>query len=278
MVKALEIFICEYITLFNIKIFAFLAKILPEMKPNISIFFPAYNEEANIRALLEKATAIIRGIADNYELIVVVYEGSTDNTVNIVKYLSSKDAHINLVIQPRDKKGIGYAIRLGFESAKYDNIFYTDSDNQFDLDEIKNFLPYIKEHDVIAGYRESRKDPMLRIFTAKVYNLIVRLLFGVKERDVDCAFRFVNKRVFSKVKLICNLGLGTTELLVKARKYGFKIKQIPVVHYPRKAGSSVFEGKLINLPKPKVVFDLIREMRVLWKDIHNADFGVRSAE
>jgi len=237
------------------------------MKPDISIFFPAYNEEENIKPLLNKATEVMRNIARKYELIVVVYEGSTDNTIPIMRELSKKDSHIRYVIQPREKKGIGTAISMGFGSAEYSHIFYADSDNQFDVGEITNFLPYINEYDIVAGYRKSRKDPILRILTSKVYNTLVKGLFGVRERDVDCAFRYVNKRVFRRVKLICSLGLGTTELLVKARKAGFKIKEIPVTHYPRKAGKSVFEGKLTNLPKPKVVFDLLKEMRILWRDM-----------
>lgn len=239
------------------------------MKPDISIFFPAYNEEANIKPLLEKATNLMKELAENYEIIVVVYEGSSDNTINIVKGLSKKDNHIMLVLQPKAKKGIGYAIRMGFQSAKYPHIFYTDSDNQFELNEVKLFLPYIREYDIVAGFRKSRKDPFLRIFTSKVYNIIVKILFGVKERDVDCAFRYANKKIFEKINLVCNRGLGTSELLVKARKFGYKIKEIPVTHYQRKQGKSKFEGKFIAIPKPKVVFELIREMRALWKDLHS---------
>ena len=237
------------------------------MKPDITIFFPAYNEEENIRHLLENATQVMKSYANNYEILVIIYEGSTDNTIQIVKESCIKNTDIKLVIQPKEKKGVGYAIKIGFENAKYENIFYTDSDNQFDIKEISRFLPYIYEYDVIAGYRKNRNDPILRIISAKIYNLIMKLLFRVKERDVDCAFRYVNKRIFQKFNLVCSLGLGTTELLAKARIHKFKIKEIPVTHYPRIAGKSVFEGKLINLPTLSVVFDLIKEIRMLKKDL-----------
>lgn len=237
------------------------------MKPDISIFFPAYNEEENIIPLIKKATKVLQTHANQYEIIVIVYEGSTDNTIPIVNELAKSNSHIRLVIQPKDKKGVGHAILMGFQEAKYQNIFYTDSDNQFDLNEIENFLPCISEYDIIAGYRKKRKDPLPRLFTSKVYNLLVKILFRVKEKDVDCAFRYVNKKIFEKVKLICKLGLGTTEILVKARKYGYKIKQIPVTHYPRLAGKSVFEAKGLSLPKPRVVLDLLKEMKVLKEDL-----------
>ncbi len=238
------------------------------MKPDISIFFPAFNEEENIRPLLEKATSVMNKFANNYEIIIVVFEASTDNTINIVNEIIAKDNHVRLVIQPKEMKGIGYAIRQGFDSAKYEHIFYTDADNQFELEEIDRFVPYIGDYDVIAGYRKKRNDPFLRILTAIVYNIIVKILFGIKERDVDCAFRYVNKRVFEEVNLICKYGMGTSELLAKARKYGYKIKEIPVTHYPRKLGQSKFEGKRANLPRVGVVMSLVKELNLLWRDMH----------
>jgi len=232
------------------------------------MFFPAYNEERNIEKLVKDAISILKKIANKYEILIIVYEGSTDKTVPIVKNLSKKDKRVKLIIQPKDKKGVGYAIKMGFDNAKYDYIFYADSDNQFNLQEFKKFIPYLNTYDIIAGYRINRQDPFTRILTSKIYNTLIKIIFGTKERDVDCAFRFVNKRIFKKIKLICRLGVGTTELLVKARKAGFKIKEIGVHHYPRKAGSSVFESKGISLPKPKVVLDLVKEMIVLWRDLH----------
>ena len=232
------------------------------------MFFPAYNEEENIRKIIKDADSFLKKNSKNYEILIIVYEGSTDNTISITKELMKKNRHIKLVIQPKNKKGVGYATKMGFDAAKYNLIFYSDADNQFDLNELNKFLPYTEDYDIIAGYRINRQDPLTRIITSKIYNSIVRIVFGVKEKDVDCAFRLVNKRIFKRINLICMLGLGTTELLVKARKNGFKIKQIGVHHFPRKAGSSVFESKGISLPKPKVVFDLLREMFALWKDLH----------
>lgn len=238
------------------------------MKPNISMFFPAYNEEENIKKLVKDADYFLKNNSKNYEVLIIVYEGSTDDTVAVTKELIKKNKHIKLIIQPKNKKGVGYAIRMGFENSKYPYVFYADSDNQFDLNELKKFLPYINKYDIIAGYRLNRKDSPTRIITSEIYNTIVKLIFGVREKDVDCAFRFVNKKIFKKISLICRLGLGTTELLVKARKNGFRIKQIGVHHFPRKAGSSVFESKGIGLPRARVVFNLLEEMADLWKDLH----------
>ena len=237
-------------------------------KPDITMFFPAYNEEENIPKLLESATKILKEIANDYEILVIVYEGSTDGTISVVKRFIKKNHKIRLLLQPRDKKGIGYAKMMGFKNARYPYIFYADSDNQFDLMEFKKFLPYIGKYDVVAGYRIKRHDPKTRIIISRMYNSMMRLLFGAKERDLDCAFLLVNKKVINNISLICCTGVATTELLAKARKKRFKIKEIGVNHYPRILGKPVFEWEIgLNLPKPKVVLDILKEIFKLWFDM-----------
>lgn len=237
-------------------------------KPKISFFFPAYNEEKNLPKLIDDAKRVLEEHAGEWEILIVLYGGSTDKSAEIVNNYHKHDHRIRLVMQPKGEKGVGWGIKIGFDAAKYEHIFYADSDNQFDLREVTRFLPFINDFDVIAGYRIKRKDPWTRIMTSRVYNLLIKLLFHTKERDVDCAFRYVNKRVFEKVHLICRLGLGTSELLVKARKAGCKIKEVGVTHLPRYAGTSIFEAKGIPLPSFKVVSSLFGEMRLLWKDMH----------
>ena len=108
----------------------------------------------------------------------------------------------------------------------------------------------------------------MRIVISRIYNMILKLLFGVKERDLDCAFRLVSKRVINNISLVCRTGLATTELLAKARKKGFSIKEIGVHHYPRILGKPVFEWEIgLNLPKPRVVADILKEIVMLWFDI-----------
>lgn len=237
-------------------------------KPNITMFFPAYNEAENIPKLLSSATKILKEAANNYEILVIVYGGSTDGTMDIVKKFENKNKKIKLIIQPKDKKGIGYAKIMGFGNAKYPYIFYADADNQFNLEDFKKFLPYIYKYDIIAGYRIKRYDPKMRVVISKIYNAVMCMLFGAKERDLDCAFRLVNKRVINSISLICCTGVATTELLAKARKKGFKIKEVGVNHYPRVLGKPVFEWEIgLNLPKPKVVLDILKEMLKLWFDM-----------
>lgn len=231
------------------------------------MFFPAYNEAKNIPKLLNSALKVLKQVADEYEILVIVYEGSTDGTIDVAKKFADKNKKIKVLIQPRNKKGIGYANLMGFKNAKYPYIFYADSDNQFDLNDFKKFLPYIDKYDIIAGYRIKRQDPKMRIMVSKIYNVLMRLLFGVKERDLDCAFRLVSKRVINNISLICSTGVATTELLAKARKHGFKIKGVGVKHYPRKFGQPVFESRFFNFPKPRVVMNILKEIMLLYRDL-----------
>ncbi|HJN56451.1 MAG: glycosyltransferase family 2 protein [Candidatus Woesearchaeota archaeon] len=237
-------------------------------KPDITMFFPAYNEEENIQKLLTSAVKVLRQSANNYEILVIVYAGSTDKTIAVVKKFKKKNRRIKLLIQPKDKKGIGYAKIMGFKNARYSYIFYADSDNQFDLKEFKKFLPYIGKYDIIAGYRIKRHDPKARIIISKIYNIMMRTLFGTKECDLDCAFRLVNKKVINSISLKCRTGVATTEILAKARKKGFKIKEVGINHYPRKLGQPIFESKFLNLPKPKVVINIIKDILLLYGDLN----------
>ena len=233
----------------------------------ITVFFLTYNEEKNIPDIISSAISVLDEIAEQYEILIVNYDGSTDRSEEIIQEYSKKDPRIRLVHQPVEMKGVGYAIKLGFENAKFENIFYTDGDNQFNMKDLKRLMPFVDDYDVIACYRINRQDPWLRKFTSGVYNLIVRTIFRIKQKDVDCAFRLVKKRIFQKFKLVCRTGLATSELLAKANRAGFRIKQLGVKHYPRKKGQSIFETSWINLPKPKVVKELIDEIIRLNKDL-----------
>lgn len=235
-------------------------------KPKVSMFFPAYNEEENIAKLIDSAKRVLKEVAEEYEIIVVLYDGSTDKTRDIVKAYAQKDKRIKLVLQPKDQKGMGIALRMGLEACKHEIMFYADADNQFDLQEFKTFLPYLNEADMIIGYRMKRQDPLPRIITSKIYNYLIRFLFHPKARDVDCAFRMIKKSLYQKLDLQSRTGMFTSEMIIKARKLRAKIKEIGVHHYPRTAGQPVFVSGS-NLPKWKVVKDLLREMMELRRGI-----------
>jgi glycosyltransferase involved in cell wall biosynthesis len=201
---------------------------------NLSIVFPAHNEEDNINAAIDKARAVAMRLCTDYE-IVVVNDGSTDRTAALVMAASEADPRVRLVTHEVNK-GYGEALRTGFEAARLDLVFFTDADNQFDLDEIEQFLHYIEAVDVVCGYRIERQDPLIRRFFAKGWNVLVRALFYVPVRDIDCAFKLFRRTVFDRIDLESIGAMVNTELMVKVARSGASVVEVGVTHLPRTAG------------------------------------------
>jgi glycosyltransferase involved in cell wall biosynthesis len=200
----------------------------------LSIVLPAYNEEANVAAVVQQATTVATRFCDQHEII-VVDDGSADTTAAIVTSLSDEDPRIRLV-QHDTNLGYGGALKSGFLAANLDLVFFTDADSQFDLDELAVFLELIQSVDVVAGYRIKRCDPLLRRLMARAWNYLVRVLFYVPVRDIDCAFKLFRREVFDGLELESVGAMVNTELMVKLGRSGYRVVEIGVSHYPRTAG------------------------------------------
>jgi glycosyltransferase involved in cell wall biosynthesis len=201
----------------------------------LSIVLPAFNEEANIAAAIDRATAIASRHCAEHEIL-VVDDGSTDRTAAIVRELAATDSRIRLIQHPHNQ-GYGGALKSGFLAATLDLVFFTDADNQFDLAEIAEFLDLIDRVDVVAGYRIKRCDPLSRRLMAKAWNYLVRALFYVPVRDIDCAFKLFRREVFDGLELESVGAMVNTELMVKLGRSGYRVVEIGVTHYPRTAGA-----------------------------------------
>jgi glycosyltransferase involved in cell wall biosynthesis len=200
----------------------------------LSIVLPAFNEQANIADALDRARDVAERLSDDYE-IVVVDDGSRDRTAELVSLRAVDDPRVRLVRHERNL-GYGEALRTGFEAAKLDLVFFTDADNQFDLDELEGFMPLIEKVDVVAGYRIDRQDPPMRRFFAKGWNVLVRMLFYVPVRDIDCAFKLFRRSVFDRIDLESIGAMVNTELMVKLARSGASVVEVGVTHRPRTAG------------------------------------------
>ena len=223
----------------------------------ISVFFPAYNEEANIRQTVEKAVDVLEKIAKKWEII-VIDDGSKDRTGAIVKRLIKKEPRIRLITHTPNR-GYGAALKSGFYNSQYEWIAFTDSDGQFDFSEITKFFEKQKQTgaDLVIGYYLKRAVPFYRIWGSKLWELAVFLLFGLKVKDIDCGFKLIRKKVIDEIpRLEAERGpFISSELLIKAKKKGFKIVQLGVHHYPRKAGKATGASLKVVLSGLK---DLIR--------------------
>jgi glycosyltransferase involved in cell wall biosynthesis len=201
----------------------------------LSIVLPAYNEQANLRQAVERASEVAGRYCDEFEII-VVDDGSTDDTAALARDLAADDPTVRLV-QHDHNQGYGAALKSGFLTASLDLVFFTDADNQFELAEIEEFLELIDSVDVVAGYRIKRRDPLLRRINAKAWNYLVRALFYVPVRDIDCAFKLFRREVFDGLELESVGAMVNTELMVKLGRSGYRVVEIGVSHYPRLAGT-----------------------------------------
>jgi len=135
------------------------------------------------------------------------------------------------------------------------------------MEDMDTLLPMLETYDIISAYRVQRKDAFMRIFVANVYNVLIQVLFNLKVRDIDCAFKLYKKEVFNTMKLRAKTGLIDAEVLIKAKKQGFAIGQVGVTHYPRLKGQTIYAGGSIAIIKPKVVMDILKEIKILWKEL-----------
>jgi glycosyltransferase involved in cell wall biosynthesis len=225
----------------------------------LSVFFPAYNEEDNIARTVEKAFAVIPTIAKEFEII-VVNDGSTDKTAQHLKELSDKYKNLR-VITHQANRGYGASLKSGFVSAKYPYIFFTDADSQFDIRHIEKLIPLIERCDIAAGFRVKRQDPFYRIINAKLYNLLVRMLFGLKMSDIDCAFKLIKKQVIDTLVLESESQFISAEFLIKAKKKGFTIAQCGIEHFPRQKGRATGNNPLVVIRSFKELFKLWRQLK-----------------
>lgn len=221
----------------------------------LSLILPAHNEAGNIEAVVGRALEVLPQVVADYEVI-VVDDGSGDGTAEITERLAASNAHVR-VVHHEVNRGYGAALTSGFQAATGAAVMFMDSDRQFDISDIRALLPYVPHYDVVAGYRIKRRDPFYRIVFARVFGLAVWVLFGLRMRDIDCAFKIFRGDMLDGIELTTPGALINTELLIRLKQRGATIAQVGVNHYPRPAGES-------SGGSPKVVFRAMGETIRLW--------------
>jgi glycosyltransferase involved in cell wall biosynthesis len=221
---------------------------------SLSVFFPCYNEEANVERTTLAALEACRRITADFEVI-IVDDGSRDRTGEIADRLAGEHPQVR-VVHNRPNKGYGGALQSGFRAARKEWIFYTDGDGQFDFNEIPQLLPLLEHFDVVSAYRLDRKDPLIRKFNAFGWTVLCNLLLGLRLRDIDCAFKIYPKRFIEEVELWSQGALIDAEMLAKAARRGYRIGQIGVHHYPRTAGHQTGANLRVILRAFKELFKL----------------------
>jgi len=230
----------------------------PASVPSITVFFPCYNEAANIAPLVNKTLTILNKLTSDFE-IVIVNDGSTDGTGKVIDTLA---ADIDSVKAAHHEKNLGYgaALQSGFKAATKELVFYTDGDGQFDVGEMPGLLGLMRQYDIVSCYRLNRQEGLIRKLNGWAWTKLVCWMFGMKIKDIDCGFKLFKRRIFDNIEIRSTGALIDAEILARATRKGYTITQAGVHHYPRKTG----EQSGANL---SVIFRAFKELLKLRKDI-----------
>lgn len=208
-------------------------------RPGISVFFPAYNDAGTIASMVIAALHTCARLTDDYEVI-VVENGSTDYTVEVLEDLAARYEHLR-VLTHREPLGYGGALKIGFREARKELVFYTDGDAQYDAHELSLLVAALRpEVDIVQGYKIERHDPIFRIIIGRIYHWTVKLAFGLPVRDTDCDFRLIRKSALQRFTLKSKTGTIPVELVKKLHESGAIFAEVPVHHYHRAYGRSQF--------------------------------------
>ncbi|HEV2072459.1 MAG TPA: glycosyltransferase family 2 protein [Thermomicrobiales bacterium] len=226
---------------------------------SLSLVLPAHNEAENIEIVIQRALAILPLHTEVFEVI-PVNDGSKDATGQIIDRLSLMDERVRPV-HHKVNRGYGGALKSGFAASRNDYVMFMDSDRQFDIADIQRLAPFVSSHDIVAGFRMERSDQMVRRINAEIFNLAVRILFGVHLRDLDCAFKIFRGEQLRSLRLTTSGALINAEIQAKLRRQGAVLQQVGVPHYPRIAGSAT--GGSI-----RVILRAMKEIIQLWVRMH----------
>ncbi len=236
--------------------------------PELSALMPAYNEEEVLDSSISEAVAALDELSDKWELV-IVDDGSTDATPNILKEWSARDSRVRAVTQP-ENRGYSRALIDGFAACRYEAIFYTDADAQFDLEHIADLYPHLGKVDMVTGFRIGRQDRLFRHVTSAVYNWLQARMLGLRVKDVNCAFKLFRRSFFDQVELSSEGFLIDAELYARAQSAGLSWSQVGVPHRPRLSGSTTVSIS--------TVFETLRELRALKKSLEGAEVTSQNRE
>ncbi len=238
----------------------------------LSIFFPMWNEEEYLERAVNAATEISEelmaaGTITDYE-VVIVDDASTDATPRLADAASAANPRVKVVHHPVNRK-LGGSMKSGFVASTGDIVLYTDADLPFDMRELHKALRLMHQYeaDVVAAYRFDRTgEGYVRVIYSFFYNLLVRVLFGCRFRDVNFAFKLVRRRVLDRIELKSEGSFIDAELMVSARKMGMEVVQFGVDYFPRTRGVSTLSSPNVILKILKEAFALRRELNAISPD------------
>jgi glycosyltransferase involved in cell wall biosynthesis len=220
-----------------------------EKKPDITVFFPVYKDELTVAMVAEKAMAVCREIADQFEII-IINDCSPDRSGAIADELAAKHSFIR-VIHHSHNMGYGAALKTGFQHAKYDLICLTDGDDEYDLNDLKKMIKLKDFYDLIITFRYKKIYSNKRIFISYIYNKVLRWLFRTRFRDISTGMRLVRKTLIEDLNLTSDSPFIGAEITIKSMLKGYRIGEMGIQTFPREIGkgSSTSMKNIINTIK-----------------------------
>jgi glycosyltransferase involved in cell wall biosynthesis len=223
---------------------------------SLSLCLPALNEQDVIESTLDAAVAVLPELVRDFEVI-VVDDGSRDQTAAVVARCAEHDPRVRLVRHPRNR-GYGASVTTGMRAACGDLISFSDSDGQFTFVDLAQLLARLPGCDVVIGYRHRRADHWMRLVNGHAWNQLIRLVLGVRVRDLDCAMKVFPRHVVERLSLTATGNAINAEIMAQCVRWRLKIRETPVRHFPRCSGTAT--GNALG-----VVVRAFQELPSLWK-------------
>ncbi len=221
------------------------------MRESVAFVFPMFNERDNIEEMIFRTLAVAPELADDFEII-VVDDASTDGCGDVVAGMAKKHPEVRLLRHGKNRK-LGGALKTGFAAVTKDVAIYTDSDLPIDMNDIKLVWPYLEAADMMIGYRLVRTEGLRRRVISKVYNTLIRRMFGLRVRDVNFAFKVIRRRVLEGIDLQSEGSFIDAEIILEAMRNGFQVREVGMMFYQRTAGKS-------NLAGTGVILKILQEL------------------
>jgi putative flippase GtrA len=203
---------------------------------SLSVVLPAYNEEQIIARTVETVLDVLNAWGMDFEVL-VVNDGSTDRTGEIVAALVAANTRVRLVSHATNQ-GYGASLVSGFAAAAKELVFFMDSDGQFDIRDLEEFFPLIDTYDAVIGYRIDRQDSWMRKLNAWGWKKQIGWVLDVHVRDVDCAFKLLHTEFLHQHPLETRGAMINAELLYRLKRAGCSYKEVGVIHLPRLHGQA----------------------------------------
>ncbi len=221
----------------------------------VSLVIPAHNEAENLPRVVKSSREALRELCDHFE-IVLVDDGSSDGSADVARLALGEDSDRLQIVRHQTKSGYGITVADGLRAASGEWVAFMDGDGQFNPHDLALLAGQSERAELVAGWRRRRADPWHRSVVSHTFNVLVRLLYGIKYRDVDCGFKLMRREVLAAASpILARSALLNTELYFKAKRSGFRVVQIPIEHHPRLAGVRS-GGRLI--PILRAVQELVR--------------------